>query len=95
MKEMGARVLRELRKTGGGWDRSHRLDAQQRLQARRLMTHPGVGPVTALAKPTIFISASFVPSLFGWYRKVYSGRREADVLMPSPTRYTTQNASLY
>jgi hypothetical protein len=32
-----------------------------------------------------FISASFVPSLFGWYRKVYSGRREADVLMSSVT----------
>jgi hypothetical protein len=28
-----------------------------------------------------FISASFVPSLFGWNRKVYSGRREADLVM--------------
>ena len=31
----------------------------------------------------IFISASFVPSLFGWNRKVYSGRREADLVMSS------------
>jgi hypothetical protein len=35
------------------------------------------------SQPTIFISASFVPSLFGLYRKVYSGRREADVVMSS------------
>src|SRR6266550_2155334 len=33
--------------------------------------------------PRIFISASFVPSLFGWNRKVYSGRREADLVMSS------------
>src|SRR5262249_5675183 len=36
--------------------------------------------------PTIFISASFVPSLFGLdNEKVYSGRREAGVLMSSVT----------
>ncbi len=35
--------------------------------------------------PGIFISASFVPSLFGWNRKVYSGRREADLIMSSVT----------
>jgi hypothetical protein len=31
----------------------------------------------------LFISASFAPSLFGWNRKVYSGRREADVVIES------------
>jgi excisionase family DNA binding protein len=31
----------------------------------------------------IFISASFVPSFLVGYRKVYSGRREADVVMSS------------
>src|SRR5579864_8235831 len=36
--------------------------------------------------PTIFISASFVPSLLVGYRKVYSGRREADVVMTSAIR---------
>jgi hypothetical protein len=33
--------------------------------------------------PRIFISASFVPSFLVGYRKVYSGRREADVVMSS------------
>src|SRR3989442_12496329 len=33
--------------------------------------------------PKIFISASFVPSFLVGYRKVYSGRREADVVMSS------------
>jgi hypothetical protein len=37
------------------------------------------------SQPTIFISASFVPSLLVGYRKVYSGRREADVVMSSVT----------
>jgi hypothetical protein len=35
--------------------------------------------------PRIFISASFVPSLLVGYRKVYSARREADVVMSSVT----------
>src|SRR5207244_3254023 len=35
--------------------------------------------------PKIFISASFVPSFLVGYRKVYSGRREADVVMSSAT----------
>ena len=35
------------------------------------------------SQPTIFISASFVPSLLVGYRKVYSGRCEADVVMTS------------
>jgi len=33
--------------------------------------------------PRIFISAYFVPSFLVGYRKVYSGRREADVVMSS------------
>ena len=37
------------------------------------------------SQPTIFISASFVPSLLVGYCKVYSGRRGADVVMSSPT----------
>jgi transposase len=37
------------------------------------------------SQPTIFISASFVPSLLVGYRKVYSARREADVVMSSVT----------
>src|SRR6266536_4456120 len=43
--------------------------------------------------PTIFISASFVPSLF-WLdtAKVYSGRREADVLMSSATGDSTKRS---
>src|SRR5215467_7875781 len=35
------------------------------------------------SQPTIFISASFVPSLLVGYRKVYSVRCEADVVMTS------------
>src|SRR5262252_5597173 len=37
------------------------------------------------SQPTIFISASFVPSLLVGYRKVYSVRCEADVVMTSGT----------
>src|SRR4029077_6742549 len=37
------------------------------------------------SQPTIFISASFGPSLLVGYRKVYSGRRGADVVMSSAT----------
>src|ERR1700758_5531889 len=37
------------------------------------------------SQPTIFISASFVPSLLVGYRKVYSVRCEADVVMTSAT----------
>ena len=37
------------------------------------------------SQPTIFISASFVPSLLVGYRKVYSVPCEADVVMTSPT----------
>ena len=35
--------------------------------------------------PGIFNSASFVPSLFGWYHKVYWGRSEAAFVMSSVT----------
>src|SRR4029077_20322519 len=35
------------------------------------------------SQPTIFISASFVPSLLVGYRKVYSVRCEADLVMTS------------
>ena len=49
--------------------------------------HHGYGCCLACrSKPTIFISASFVPSLLVGYRKVYSGRREADVVMTSVIR---------
>jgi hypothetical protein len=34
-------------------DRQVREEAAQRPQARRLLTHPGVGPVTALARPAL------------------------------------------
>src|ERR1017187_7900098 len=37
--------------------------------------------------PTIFISASSVPSLWVRHHKVYSGRREADVVMSSVIRF--------
>src|SRR4029077_81886 len=37
------------------------------------------------SQPTTFISASFVPSFLVGYRKVYSGRRGADVVMSSLT----------
>jgi hypothetical protein len=38
-------------------------------------------------QPTIFISTSFVPSLFGLTRKVYLEPREADVVMTSATGF--------
>jgi hypothetical protein len=37
---------------------------------------------------TPFISASFVPSFLVGYRKVYSGRREAALVMSSGIRAT-------
>lgn len=67
----------------------HDLDAQvgeqakQRPQARRLMTHPGVGPVTALATevflgdPTRFVDGKAVASYIGMIpREHSSGRRQ-------------------
>src|SRR5215470_7414080 len=40
---------------------------------------------------TIFISASFVPSLLVGYRKVYSVSGEADVVMTSATGFIANN----
>jgi hypothetical protein len=44
--------------------------------------------------PTIFISASFVPSLLVGYLKVYSARREADLVMSSVTEKSARLANL-
>ena len=62
---------------------------QDRRPAGSAVAAPGTrafGSVCCFAcrsQPTIFFSASFVPSLCVGYRKVYSGRREADVVMSS------------
>jgi len=57
--------------------------ARQRPQARRLMTHPGVGPVTALATevflgdPTRFVDGKAVASYIGMIPSEHSsGRRQ-------------------
>jgi transposase len=57
--------------------------AQQRSQARRLMTHPGVGPVTALATevflgdPQRFVDGKAVASYIGMIPSEHSsGRRQ-------------------
>jgi hypothetical protein len=39
--------------------------ARQRPQARRLMTHPGVGPVTALVVRKSLISSVSLPQVVG------------------------------
>jgi hypothetical protein len=46
------------------------------------------------SQPTIFISASFVPSLFGWIPQSLLGRCEADVVMTSATGDFTHNPAL-
>jgi transposase len=59
-------------------DQAVRAEAQERPQARRLMTHPGVGPVTALATevflgdPARFIDAKAVASYVGLIPSEYS-----------------------
>ena len=61
----------ELQKRIQELDRQVEEQARQRPQARRLLTHPGVGPVTALATevflgdPGRFPSARQVASYFG------------------------------
>jgi transposase len=66
-------------------DLDHRVEeqAQQRCQARRLMTHPGVGPVTALATevflgdPRRFVDGKAVASYIGMIPSEHSsGRRQ-------------------
>jgi hypothetical protein len=48
--------------------------------ARSVSTMAMVGCFACRSHPRIFLSASFVPSFLVGYRKVYSGRREADVV---------------
>src|SRR5439155_20645014 len=64
-------------------DRQVEEQARQRLQARRLLTHPGVGPVTALATevflgdPSRFTTAKQVASYIGMIPREYSsGQRQ-------------------
>jgi transposase len=64
-------------------NRRVRVEAEGRLEARRLMTHPGVGPVTALATevflgdPTRFQDGKAVASYVGLIPSEYSsGRRQ-------------------
>ena len=64
-------------------DRQVEEQAQQRSQARRLMTHPGVGPVTALATevflgdPRRFVDSKAVASYIGMIPSEHSsGRRQ-------------------
>jgi transposase len=59
-------------------DQQVREQARQRPQARRLMTHPGVGPVTALATevffgdPVRFADGKAVASCIGMIPSEYS-----------------------
>src|SRR5262245_24304536 len=59
-------------------DQRVRTHAQERPQAVRLMTHPGVGPVTALATevflgdPTRFVDGKAVTSYVGLIPSEYS-----------------------
>jgi len=64
-------------------DKQVEAQAQQRSQARRLMTHPGVGPVTALATdvflgdPSRFTTANQVASYIGMIPSEHSsGKRQ-------------------
>ncbi len=64
-------------------DRQVEKEAQQRSQARRLMTHPGVGPITALATevflgdPQRFADGKTVASYIGMIpRELSSGGRQ-------------------
>jgi transposase len=64
-------------------DKQVEAQAQQRPQARRLMTHPGVGPVTALATdvflgdPSRFTTANEVASYIGMIPSEHSsGKRQ-------------------
>jgi transposase len=64
-------------------DRQVERQAQQRPQSRRLMTHPGVGPVTALAtevflgEPRRFADGKAVASYIGMIPSEHSsGRRQ-------------------
>jgi len=68
----------ELQKRIQELDRQVEEQAQQRPQARRLLTHPGVGPVTALATevflgdPSRFPTAKHVASYIGMIPGEYS-----------------------
>ena len=59
-------------------DRQVEREAQQRLQSRRLMTHPGVGPITALATevflgdPRRFADGKAVASYIGMIPREHS-----------------------
>src|SRR5207249_9045291 len=64
-------------------DKEVEEQAQQRPQARRLLTHPGVGPLTALATevflgdPSRFTTAKQVASYIGMIPREYSsGQRQ-------------------
>ena len=66
-----------------GLDKQVEAQAQQRLQARRLMTHPGGGPVTALATDVFlgdasrFTTANEVASYIGMIPSEHSsGKRQ-------------------
>jgi transposase len=73
----------ELQKRIQELDRQVEEQARQRPQARRLLTHPGVGPVTALATevflgdPSRFPNAKQVASYIGMIPREYSsGQRQ-------------------
>jgi transposase len=77
------RLYAQLQKRIQELDRQVEEQAQQRPQARRLLTHPGVGPVTALATevflgdPSRFTSAKEVASYIGMIPREYSsGQRQ-------------------
>ena len=68
----------------GDLDRQVETQAEQRPQARRLMTHPGVGPVTALATevflgdPRRFADGKAVASYIGVIEDMFGGPHRSD-----------------
>jgi transposase len=72
------RLLDQLETSIGELDRVVAEEANTRVEARRLMTHPGVGPVTALAfvltlgPPSRFARGKQVASYFGLIPSEYS-----------------------
>jgi transposase len=76
-------LYRQLRTPIADLDRQVEDQAQQRPQAQRLMTHPGVGPVTALATevflgdPRRFTNSKALASYIGMIPSEHStGRRQ-------------------
>jgi len=66
-------------------DRQVEREAQQRSQSRRLMTHPGVGPITALATE-VFLGDPRFPGVS--QEKIKTNRAYSDLLSAPPANGT-------